>query len=204
MKQRQRCASSRLPPLTTCVYKLIQCSGKEKASDEELLLQLLGTALASASVVLGATTPKYTKPLPILHVTGQGQYLQNETVRLLEESRALLQEYEELNAPDSGESPLEKAVAKFNHESETTEGILASGRKAGKRAVENMLADKYNEIRERTQISTPEKEMAQLFVPADRQDEDVTMEGYEGWGSIADKSRRAAQKMVVDTKDDGA
>ena len=154
--------------------------------------------------MLGATAPKYTKPLPILHVTGQGQYLQNETVRLLEESRALLQEYEELNAPNSSESPLEKAVAKFNHDSETTEDVFASGRKTGKRAVENMLADKYNEVRERTQISTSEKEMAQLFVPADHQDEDVTMEAHEGWGSIADKSRRAAQKMVVDTKEDEA
>lgn len=190
--------------LATCASKLTQSSGKDKASDDERLLQLLGTALTPASAVLGATAPKYTKPLHILHVTGQGQYLQNETVRLLEESRALLQEYGGLNMPDSSESPLENAVAKFNHDSETTEDVFASGRKAGKRAVENMLADKYNEVRERTQVSTPEKEMAQLLVPADRQDEDMTMEGHEGWGSIADKSRRAAQKMVVDTKDDGA
>lgn len=194
MKRRQRCTlSTKHLELQANVY-----SGHEKASDEALLLQILGTALAPASVVVGAAAPEYTLPLHIVQVVGEGQYLHNESVRLLKESEALIREYEELNEPTTSDSLVDPAIEKFNHEYRSTEAIFAAGRKVSKLAIENMLADKCHEVRGGTQITKEEKERAEMLLPVDRQGDCSIMEGYEGWGEIAHKSHRAAEKMVVD------
>lgn len=76
--------------------------------------------------------------------------------------------------------------------------ICGAGRKVGKRAVENMLADKYNKVRDRTQISADEEDKAHyVFAESDIQDKDVAMEDCEGWGSVKDRASRAAKKMAA-------
>jgi hypothetical protein len=176
-------------------------SGRQKATDEELLLQLLGSALAPTSSVLDAVPPVYTMPLHVPHIVGEGTYLHNEMARLLEESRSLLQEYEALNNVEARGLAVGKFVDVYNHESNSVHSIVEAGRKVNKKAIENMLADKYHEVREEPQISAEDKEKAQLLRSVECQDEDLTMEDHEAWGSIAKKSRAAAEYLVVEMRD---
>lgn len=157
--------------------------------------------MAPASGVLGGDPRVYTVPLPVPHIIGEGTYLHNEMARVLEASRSLLQEYEALNHIETHGSFVDDAVAEYNNAYNSVEAIFEAGRKVNKRAIENMLADKYNEVRNDTQISVEDKKKALLTMPAEREDEDLTMENHEGWGSIAEKSCEAAAYLVVEMRE---
>lgn len=174
--------------------------GKCKKVHEEQNLELLDNVLAS--VVLDASPTELSKPLHIAQVTEQGQHLHQQSMLLLEESKVLLETFNMLAERDPGASCLEKVADEFNRNRDYTEKLFAIGRKFGKSAIEDMLADKYNEVRRQRTVSKDEEVMGQMvFDNADLRTEDMTMAmaECEGWGSVADKAIRAAQKMEAVT-----
>ena len=160
---------------------------------------LLSTALAP--IALGAAPTDFTKPLHIEPLHLGGLYFNEQSTRLLEECKVLLEEFKGLDACDLGDSPVNKLIKRFNSDFDYTARVFAAGRKVGQSKIEDMLADRRNAVRGR-RLDLKEEELGQsVFRSAkpNREDEDVIMEECEGWGNVAYKASRAAQEMGLVT-----
>jgi hypothetical protein len=96
---------------------------------------------------VGAAPVESTFPIRVDQVVAHPQPLHQQCLLLLEETRALLEVFTGLMEPDEGDSPLDKLIEDFNHDRDYTESVIAAGAKVGKAEIDNMLADKNNEVR---------------------------------------------------------
>ena len=182
------------PPINH--IQLTDCSAEDKKDHDEQFLALLTTALAPA--VPGATGVKLSKPLHVTQITAVGQPLHQQSLLLLQESKALLKAYNDVTEQGGRTSSLDQLAADFRHDHESIGDMIEAGKRVGKSDIEDRLADKYNEVRGRRTMTKDEEELGGLvFDSADARD--VVMDS-EGWGKVAHKASRAAQKMEAVTK----
>ena len=184
---------------------LLQCADRHSAQDkrghEEQVLELLTTALTP--IVPGARPIEPNKPLRIEQITADGQPLHQQSMMLLEESKALLKAYNDVADRGARSSSLEQLATGFRHDHETIGNMIKAGKKVAKTEIEGMLADKYNEIRGRRTLTKDEEDSGAMLLneagPRD-EDGDVTMRNSEGWGTVAYRASRAAQKLEAVVK----
>jgi hypothetical protein len=109
----------------------------------------------------------------------------------------LIKAYNDLAGKNIGPSPLDQLEATFRRDCEYTSSVLAAGKKVAKSEIEDMMADRYNEVRGRRALTEDEAKLGKEIFDSADQDADTVMSDTEGWGEVAYKTSRAARKMPV-------
>lgn len=155
---------------------------------------LIGAALAP----IGTQVEDATHPLQIIYVTPSTQPLHTTSAALLEESRKLLAQYQELTRQQSQTRHLSDLAEKFETDKEQVRLAIAAARKVVEGDIDDMLADKTQEVRGRKTITVDDQSLGSdvLRIGQARQEQTARVDpDGEGWGEVASKAKRAVHRL---------
>jgi hypothetical protein len=115
---------------------------------------------------------------------------------LLEESKKLLAQYNELAQQHSETSRIEDLSNTFAIDKDQTAHALAAGRRVADTDIDDMLADKMHEAHGRKAITADDERLGRdiLQIGQNQRPEPAELD-TEGWGKVAHRAQRAVEKL---------
>jgi hypothetical protein len=113
---------------------------------------------------------------------------------LLEQSGALVLAYDELAGRHTHKSRLETIETSFKKDKGATESTLEAGRNVAAAQIEQLLTDRYNEVRMPHDLTAEEEHQGKVLLSYGT-NEDAQSKQTPGWGNVAADMERAVGRL---------
>lgn len=115
---------------------------------------------------------------------------------IIEDSYHMLEQYKDLCKPILYESRLDEISTICKKDTQAALALLAAGRRVAMSDIQDMLADRFHEVRDRSVVTPEEDAKGRLLLSkGHREEDDGAAGGGVGWGTIALEARKAVDKL---------
>ncbi|KAJ9495147.1 hypothetical protein H2202_009397 [Exophiala xenobiotica] len=135
-----------------------------------------------------------TRPVHVQHLGAEGQPYCEALVNLMKHSDAVIFAFDQLSGRTPEPSRLPEINASLKKDREVAVATVEAGKRVAEADVENLLADRFQEVRSPVGISAEEKQRGRMLLSRGVNGDTSTKEPL-GWGNIARDAERALEKL---------
>jgi hypothetical protein len=171
-------------------------NGPASAAGQQQFISQFHNIIAAALVPVGTEFSSASHPLQITHVMATGQPLHRNSYELLEESKNLIAQYDQVTQQHSNTSRLEDLAKKFAADRDQAAQAISAGKRVADADIDDMLADGLHEVRGRKAITADDETLGrEVLQIGQNQRPDLPPLDTEAWGKVAYRAQRAVEKL---------
>ena len=171
-------------------------NGPASAAGQQQFISQFHNVIAAALAPVGIEFPSASHPLQVTHVTATGQPLHRKSCELLEESKNLIAQYDQVAQQHSNTSRLEDLAKKFAADRDQAAQAISAGRRVADADIDDMLADGLHEVGSRKAITADDEMLGrEILQIGQNQRPDLPPLDTEAWGKVAYRAQRAVEKL---------
>lgn len=134
------------------------------------------------------------QPLHVAYLGAEGQPYCEAMVTLMKQADALIFTFDQLSARSPPPSRLSEINASFQQDKGLAAATVEAGRRVAETAVDDLLADRFQEVRSSSSLTAEEENKGRLLLSKGVTSDTPTHEPL-GWGNVSRDAERALKKL---------
>lgn len=134
------------------------------------------------------------KTIHVDFLGAEGQPFCDGLIKLMKQSDALISAFHQLSACQQQQSSLREIHTSFKKEKDIAVATIEAGRRLAEADVENLLADRFQEVRSPPGLNAQEQQSGRMLLSRGN-NESTPRKEPRGWGNVARDAERAMAKL---------